>query len=81
MSVVTRVRGHSSVLIQWLIKADGFRESSTNYSEQGSILSTAPCTEFRLNEGFVSFLPHKQLSITGIHDPYVFLAHCDRSDH
>lgn len=46
-SVVTRVGGHSFVLIQWLITADEFRESDTTYSEQGSILSTA------LNLGFL----------------------------
>lgn len=56
-------------------------ESDTTKREQGSILSTIPCTEFRLNEYLVYILPHKLLNTIGIHDPYIFLAQCDRDNH
>lgn len=56
-------------------------ESDTTRSEQVSILSTMPCTEFRLNEYLVYILPHKLLNTIGIHDPYIFLAQCDRDNH
>lgn len=49
VSVVTRLRGPSFFPTQWLIMADEFRDLITNYSEQGSVLYTVPCTEFRLN--------------------------------
>lgn len=58
--------------------ADG---SVTIKSEQGSILSIVPRTEFRLNEYLVYILTHKLLSIIGMHVPYIFLAQYDTDNH